>query len=79
LRWFIVADSLRGRGFGQRLLDAALAWCRRAGHRRVFLSTFAGLDAARALYERSGLRLVHEADGATWGTTVREQRFEWST
>jgi uncharacterized protein YhfF/GNAT superfamily N-acetyltransferase len=77
LRWFIVGDELRGRGFGRRLLDAALGFCRRAGYRRVGLSTFAGLDAARALYERNGLRLAREADGDTWGKTVREQRFEW--
>ena len=76
LRWFVVDDSLRGRGFGGRMLEAATAFCRRAGHRRVHLTTFAGLDAARALYERYGFRLVAEADGQTWGTTVREQHFE---
>jgi uncharacterized protein YhfF/GNAT superfamily N-acetyltransferase len=77
LRWFIVDDTLRGRGFGRRMLEAAMAFCRRAGHRGVCLTTFAGLDAARALYERQGFRLVAEADGETWGATVREQRFEW--
>jgi uncharacterized protein YhfF/GNAT superfamily N-acetyltransferase len=78
LRWFIVADEMRGRGFGQRLLVAAMDFCRRAGHRRIFLTTFAGLDKARALYEGCGFRLVDEADGGTWGSTVREQRFEWA-
>ena len=77
LRWFIVDDAMRGRGFGERMLDAALAFCRRAGHRRVMLSTFAGLDAARRLYERHGFGLVAEQEAATWGERVREQRFEW--
>ena len=77
LRWFIVADEVRGRGFGRRMLRAAMDFCRRAGHGSVYLTTFAGLDAARALYEAQGFRLVAEADGETWGTTVREQRFEW--
>jgi uncharacterized protein YhfF/RimJ/RimL family protein N-acetyltransferase len=77
LRWFVVADEMRGRGYGRRMIDAALEFCRRAGHRRIHLSTFAGLDAARALYERHGFRLVDEADGSTWGRVVREQRFEW--
>ena len=79
LRWFIVDDEMRGRGLGRRLIEAAMGFCRRAGHRRVYLTTFAGLDAARALYEQQGFRLVAEADGETWGTRVREQRFEWST
>jgi uncharacterized protein YhfF/GNAT superfamily N-acetyltransferase len=78
LRWFIVADDLRGRGFGRRMIDAALGFCRRAGHRHVYLTTFAGLDAARALYEQAGFRLVQEAEGRTWGAAVREQRFELS-
>jgi len=79
LRWFIVADDFRGRGFGGRMIDAALGFCRRAGHRHVYLTTFAGLDAARALYEQAGFRLVQEAEGRTWGTAVREQRFELNT
>jgi len=78
LRWFVIADELRGRGAGARMLAAAMDFCCRAGHRRAYLTTFAGLDAARALYERQGFRLVAEADGETWGRTVREQRFEWA-
>ena len=78
LRWFIVDDEVRGRGLGARMIDAAMDFCRRAGHRSAYLTTFAGLDAARALYERQGFRLVAEADGETWGRTVREQRFEWT-
>jgi len=77
LRWFIVDDGVRGHGLGRQMIDAAMDFCRRAGHRSVCLTTFAGLDAARALYEQRGFRLVAEADGETWGRTVREQRFEW--
>jgi len=75
LRWFIVSDALRGRGAGNRLLAEALGFCRRAGHPRVFLWTFKGLDAARHLYEKHGFRLAEELPGAQWGVTVLEQRF----
>lgn len=75
LRWFIVSDLCRGRGVGGRLLETALAFCRGAGHPRVYLWTFAGLGAARHLYERSGFRLVEERRGAQWGIEVTEQRF----
>ncbi len=77
LRWFILDPALHGRGLGRRLLERALDFCRHAGRRRVHLHTFAGLDAARRLYERAGFQLAHEADGQTWGRVVREQRFEW--
>ena len=76
LRWFIVSDSLRGKGIGDRLIRAAVDLCRQNGYRRVYLSTFQGLDAARHLYEKAGFFLVEEHRGTQWGTEVVEQRFE---
>jgi GNAT superfamily N-acetyltransferase len=75
LRWFILAERLRGGGHGRRLLDAALSFADARGHAETHLWTFAGLDAARRLYERSGFTLAEERPGAQWGQEVREQRF----
>ncbi len=79
LRWFITSDALRGTGIGKRLLNAALDFCRDRGYRRIHLATFAGLDAARHLYETHGFRLVHQEPGTQWGHEVNEQRFEHQT
>ncbi|MCM5569709.1 GNAT family N-acetyltransferase [Burkholderiaceae bacterium FT117] len=76
LRWFIVSDRLRGRGAGKALIGAALDFCRARGYRDCHLWTFAGLDAARHLYERNGFRLTRQARGAQWGVEVDEQRFD---
>lgn len=75
LRWFILDDATRGAGTGARLLDVALEFCRAQKFGQVHLSTFAGLDAARRLYETRGFRLVEEKDAESWGVRVREQRF----
>lgn len=75
LRWFICSDHVRGTGIGSALLATAVTFCRKRGYGRVWLWTFAGLDAARHLYEKSGFRLVHEQRGMQWGTEVDEQRF----
>jgi GNAT superfamily N-acetyltransferase len=75
LRWFIVDDSQRGNGAGKRLLAEALAFCDRIGFPEVELWTFAGLDAARHLYEKAGFRLDEERPGRRWGAWVMEQRF----
>ena len=75
LRWFITSDVLRGQGVGRLLLARALAFVDARGYRSVHLSTFAGLDAARHLYESHGFRLVQQSPGSTWGTAVDEQRF----
>jgi len=78
LRWFIMSDALRGRGVGKRLIGTALDFCRARRYARVYLWTFAGLAAARHLYEASGFRLVEQRAGTQWGTAVEEQRFELS-
>jgi GNAT superfamily N-acetyltransferase len=78
LRWFIVADGLRGRGAGNRLMETAMDFCRRKGYPGVYLWTFEGLTAARHLYEKHGFVLTEQHRGAQWGVTVNEQRFVWS-
>jgi GNAT superfamily N-acetyltransferase len=75
LRWFITSDALRGRGAGKALLRRALSFVDDGGCTRTMLWTFAGLDAARHLYETHGFRLDHEAPGSQWGSPVLEQRF----
>ncbi len=75
LRWFIVGDDLRGSGAGKRLLDRALAFVDAHGFGEAHLSTFAGLHAARHLYESRGFALVEEHAGAQWGKELMEQSF----
>ena len=78
LRWFVIADEFQGHGVGGRMMDEAMRFLVERGCDRCYLTTIAGLDAARALYERRGFRLVEESGAASWGAPVTEQRFEWS-
>lgn len=75
LRWFIVSEDVRGRGWGDRLMSEAMRFCR-TRFARVHLHTFAGLDAARRLYERHEFVLTDEQPTTAWGPAVLEQRFE---
>lgn len=75
LRWFIVEDGYRGARIGRKLISHALAFCDNREFREVHLWTFAGLDAARKLYEMNGFTLAEEAPGDRWGASVLEQRF----
>ncbi len=77
LRWFIVDEKLRGRGWGHALMSAAMNFCR-ARYRRVYLHTFTGLDAARRLYQQHGFVEIDEQATTAWGPRVLEQRFEWN-
>lgn len=75
LRWFIVDDTMRGTGLGRRLLAAALAFSDAQHFAEMHLWTFAGLDAARHLYEANGFMLAEERLGSQWGKQVLEQHF----
>lgn len=76
LRWLIVEPSFQGRGIGQELIRKAIDFCRAAGHEKVFLLTFKGLEAARHLYEQAGFVLTHEYGADQWGSTIKEQKYE---
>lgn len=75
LRWFIAADRCRGTGIGRRFLARAVAHAETHSAGRMWLTTFAGLQPARHLYESFGFQLVSEQDGQAWGTRVQEQEF----
>lgn len=75
LRWFILSDALRGRGVGNRLMQAAIGLCRQRGYARAYLWTFRGLESARHLYEKFGFRLAEQIEGEQWGKRVLEQRY----
>jgi len=75
LRWFIVAPEFQGMGIGSALIRQAVHFCKKAGHRRVFLWTFRGLGAARTLYEREGFTLAIEKPVQQWGREIIEEQF----
>lgn len=75
LRWFVVSDAARGRGLGRALMERAMAFCDANAYAPVTLSTFAGLDAARHLYEAFGFKLMKEATIDRWHGGVGEQIF----
>lgn len=57
-----VVPGFRRHGVGQRLLAAAVAFCRGAGAARVSLSTAVTNAPARALYEASGWKRQTDYD-----------------
>ncbi|HSG94557.1 MAG TPA: GNAT family N-acetyltransferase, partial [Afifellaceae bacterium] len=75
IRWFIVDDSIRGSGMGRKMMQRAINHIDRFAEGRAWLTTFAGLDAARRLYEDFGFRLADERQDRTWGDPVHEQLF----
>lgn len=75
LRWFVVSDTVRGSGLGKQLMRRAIDHADRVAAGPVWLTTFAGLGAARALYERHGFMLSAQSEDDQWQGGVREQLF----
>ncbi len=76
LRWFITVPEYQGRGIGKALLWEAIKFCKRADLSPVYLWSFAGLDAARHLYEECGFTLCKEHKDNRWGNIVTHQMFK---
>jgi len=77
LRWFIVADTVRGKGMGRRMMQAAMDFAF-ARYERVVLARFPGWTLARHLYEDFGFRRTLERPSTQWGPEVLEQHWEWA-
>ncbi len=65
LRKMYFLPKLRGRGAGRALIEHCLDSARRFGYRRCYLETLTGMDAAQALYARTGFRRIEKSLGCT--------------
>jgi putative acetyltransferase len=65
LRKMYFLPRLRGLGAGGALIRRCLEQARRFGYRACYLETLTGMDAAQALYQRTGFRRIDGPRGAT--------------
>ncbi|EJT04896.1 bifunctional helix-turn-helix transcriptional regulator/GNAT family N-acetyltransferase [Rhizobium sp. CCGE 510] len=79
LRLLYVDKSARGLGLGKLLVDECIRFCRQKGYSKLQLWTNDMLETARAIYVKSGFRLVSEerhrmfgpeANGQNWVLTL---------
>jgi DNA-binding MarR family transcriptional regulator/predicted GNAT family acetyltransferase len=60
LRLLLVDAQARGLGLGRDLVEQCIVFARRVGYRKITLWTHGVLTAARAIYQKTGFRLVEQ-------------------
>lgn len=58
-------SALRGKGWGQKMLDACLKEARRLGYQNMYLETLQSMSRANALYTKNGFVPLPVAQGCT--------------
>ncbi len=76
LRFFMLEPEMRQRGYGNRLMDMALDFCREKGYKKVFLLTITAQVIARHVYETHGFCKISSNDKSEWGDGVIEECWE---
>ena len=77
LRVLLVEPAARGMGLGSRLVDECLRFARRAGYRRMMLTTYDAMVAARRIYQRAGFRLERAHPVREFGADLVDE--VWTT
>lgn len=76
LRFFMLEPEMRQRGYGNRLIELMLDFCREKGYKKVFLLTITAQVIARHVYEQHGFHKVWGRDKSEWGEGVVEERWD---
>ena len=76
LRFFMLEPEMRQRGYGNRLMEMALDFCREKGYEKVFLLTITAQVVARHVYASHGFQKIDAWDKSEWGSGVVEEKWE---
>lgn len=76
LRFFMLEPEMRRRGYGNRLIELVLDFCREKGYKKVFLLTITAQVVARHVYETHGFYKVWSRKKSEWGEGVVEERWD---
>jgi GNAT superfamily N-acetyltransferase len=76
VRWFLLAEELRGRGLGRTLLEELVSEADDAGLAVLKLETFSALRAAGHLYRSVGFELLDSQRFSGWGRPIVLQHYE---
>ncbi|MEC0208849.1 GNAT family N-acetyltransferase [Paenibacillus ehimensis] len=73
---FLVEPSVRGTGYGHRLVRTAIDFCKETGFKKIILWTNRELISARRIYEKNGFQLKEARNQILSNKELVEERWE---
>ncbi|HZH62729.1 MAG TPA: GNAT family N-acetyltransferase [Metabacillus sp.] len=74
----LVEPDLRGLGYGERLVQRAIDFCKEKGYQKIILWTNSELKSARCIYKRMGFELKLTRVQTLSNREVQEELWELS-
>lgn len=79
LRMFGTSPALQGKGYGVKLMDAAMSFCKEMNYNHIILWTIDICKAARHLYDKYGFKLTDTKPNNTWAEySMIEEKWEYN-
>ena len=76
LRWLLLHPKVRGFGFGKKLIEEAMGFCRKCGYSSVILWTVDACRFAGELYLKLGFKITEEKPNEAWDKSLMDQKYE---
>ncbi|HWR14367.1 MAG TPA: bifunctional helix-turn-helix transcriptional regulator/GNAT family N-acetyltransferase [Terriglobales bacterium] len=76
LRMLYLEPSARGLGLGRRLVEECVRYAKQVGYKKMTLWTQANLTAARAIYQKTGFRLMSQQKNRSFGKDLVAETWE---
>ena len=76
LRLLLIEPSARGFGLGRRLVEECIRFAKQAGYKKITLWTQSNLTAARAIYEKTGFKLMSQQRNKSFGKELVAETWE---
>ncbi len=73
---FLVEPNVRGTGYGQKLVETAINFCKKNGFKSIILWTNSELKSARRIYERFGFELKETQTQMISNKELIEEKWE---
>lgn len=73
---FLVEPNVRGAGYGQQLVQAAIDFCKEADFKSIILWTNSELTSARRIYKKNGFKLKETRIQTLSNKELTEEKWE---